>query len=127
MVVAKGFSVEQIGYQFMKRSVENLPKRSQRVFMREARKHAMQVWRDAKDNAAVDTGHMKSQILVMESPDEPNSFAVVAAADYSGFVEFGTSKMSPQPFIRPAIKRYANEMTSDFVNGLIEEIERGRL
>lgn len=33
----------------------------------------------------------------------PMTYVVGAKAPYAGYVEFGTSKMSPRPYIRPAI------------------------
>lgn len=127
MVVAQGFSTNVIGFQLMQKTINDLPKSTQRVWRKEAVKHVRMVLKDAKANAPVRTGHLRSQIVVVENLESTNEFGIVAAADYSGFVEYGTSKMQAQPFIRPAIARYADALTSDFVNGLIDEVERGRL
>lgn len=47
-----------------------------------------------------DTGHLQSQIEV----SQPESFVsrVTSNAEYSAALEFGTSKMSARPFLRPA-------------------------
>ena len=125
MVVAKGFSVTVVGHDPMFRSIKDLPARSFRVWRREAHKHALQVVRKAKADVPVDTGHLKSQIFVIESTTGINEFAVVADTEYAGYVEYGTSKMAPQPYLRPAIEAYANELKSDFVRELEEEVRRG--
>ena len=36
-----------------------------------------------------------------------------AAVDYAGFVEYGTSKTGPQPFIRPAVSKHQDEWVDD--------------
>lgn len=52
----------------------------------------------AKAFAAVDTGEMRSKI-------EETKSGVVARADHSKYVEFGTRFMRAQPFMRPALAR----------------------
>ena len=58
----------------------------------------------AQSNAPVRTGFLKSNIHV--EPVEKKTDQVIGTiksdADYSSFVEFGTFKMSAQPFMRPA-------------------------
>ncbi len=39
--------------------------------------------------------------------------SIVAAAPYSGFVEFGTVNMAPQPFMRPALAKYRRAFQND--------------
>lgn len=55
----------------------------------------------AKDRAAVKTGFMRDHI---ERYPEAHSFRVVAEADYSGYVNYGTRKMAAQPFMEPAVE-----------------------
>jgi HK97 gp10 family phage protein len=60
----------------------------------------------AQQNAPVDTGFLRDNISVSESDD---THAVVTSdAEYSIFVEEGTSKMSPQPFMQPALADVEN-------------------
>ncbi|MEN2364093.1 HK97-gp10 family putative phage morphogenesis protein [Lacticaseibacillus paracasei] len=58
----------------------------------------------AQSNAPVRTGFLKSNIHVL--PVEKKTDQVIGTvksdADYSSFVEFGTYKMSAEPFMRPA-------------------------
>lgn len=64
-----------------------------------------QVQAQAKQIAPKRTGFMANNILVEPVKKTATSVTgtVNAKADYSSFVEFGTYKMSAEPFIRPAI------------------------
>lgn len=64
-----------------------------------------QVQAQAKQIAPKRTGYMANNILVEPVKKTATSVTgtVNAQADYSSFVEFGTYKMSAQPFIRPAV------------------------
>ncbi len=61
---------------------------------------ALEIEREAKTRAAVDTGFMRGAIGA-EEIDQMN-WQVVSGASYSVFVEFGTRKMDAQPFMTPA-------------------------
>ena len=58
----------------------------------------------AQSNAPVRTGFLKSNIHVepVEKKTDQVIGTVKSDADYSSFVEFGTFKMSAEPFMRPA-------------------------
>lgn len=58
----------------------------------------------AQSNAPVRTGFLKSNIHVepVEKKTDQVIGTVKSDADYSSFVEFGTYKMSAEPFMRPA-------------------------
>ncbi|MDM7455481.1 HK97-gp10 family putative phage morphogenesis protein [Lacticaseibacillus paracasei] len=64
-----------------------------------------QVQATAKQVAPKRTGYMANNISVDPVKKTATSVTgtVNAKADYSSFVEFGTYKMSAQPFIRPAV------------------------
>ena len=62
----------------------------------------------AKYYVPVDIGYLQSSIGVKESND---SRAIVAAkAEYAAYVEFGTSRMSAQPYMRPAVYSHVGEI-----------------
>lgn len=64
------------------------------------------VERDAKVAAPVDTGYLRNSISTRVSGNANTSTAeVTAGADYAAYVEFGTSRMSPQPYMIPAFER----------------------
>jgi HK97 gp10 family phage protein len=88
------------------------------------RKTTMDVERDAKNLAPVDTGNLKSSIGhsdlrtvgrsgVLESEVGPT-------ANYGLFVEAGTSRHGPQPFMGPALER----QTPSFVAAMEQLAER---
>lgn len=56
----------------------------------------------ARANAAVDTGFMQSSI---DTATDSGGLAMLISptAEYSVYVEYGTSRMPPQPFMGPAL------------------------
>lgn len=55
---------------------------------------------DAKAAAPVDTGELRDSIVVRGGKDHR---IVIATADHSSFVEFGTSDTAPQPYMWPQV------------------------
>lgn len=81
---------------------ESLPARASVV----VRKAAFDTEADAKRLAPVDTGMLRSSITTHVAGDGLTA-GVVATASYAPFVEGGTSRMAPQPFMGPATDRNA--------------------
>lgn len=54
----------------------------------------------AKMRAPVDTGYLRSSIHTQ--PTGPLDSEVIAGADYAVYVEYGTRRMAPQPYMTPA-------------------------
>lgn len=74
-------------------------------------KVALDIERDAKAIAPVDTGNLKGSI----GSDIAGLTAEIGpTASYSGFVEYGTSKMHAQPYMGPA----AEKNTPAFVDAM---------
>ncbi|HAY43704.1 MAG TPA: hypothetical protein DCY59_09205 [Micrococcaceae bacterium] len=75
------------------------------------RKTAKDVERSAKGLAPVDTGNLKSSIGTSDLRAMGTSGSIEAevraTANYSSFVELGTSRMAPQPFMGPALDKHA--------------------
>jgi HK97 gp10 family phage protein len=71
------------------------------------RKAAFDVERFAKVYAPVDTGFLKNSIHTVITTNRLRVYAaeVIAEAEYASFVEHGTSRMSPQPYMQPALDR----------------------
>jgi len=75
---------------------------------------------DAKNFAPVDTGALRKSI---RTEKKKLKVSVVAGdggvinprtgreVDYAGYVEFGTSRMSPQPYMQPALEKNLNEIS----------------
>jgi HK97 gp10 family phage protein len=74
---------------------------------REARKIAER----ARDMAPVDTGELRGSIHAR--PTGHKSAEVVAEARYAAYVEFGTYKMSAQPFFMPALGDAAEDLAEE--------------
>jgi len=67
--------------------------------------------RYAKMRCPVDTGRLKASInheLV-----SPGLVIVGTPAEYASYVEFGTSKMSAQPFLRPAAEQAKSQFKGE--------------
>lgn len=75
------------------------------------KKTAKDIESTAKTLAPVDTGFLRSGIKTSDlrnvSQDSPSA-EVVASASYSPYLELGTSRMAPQPFMRPAADKHAD-------------------
>jgi HK97 gp10 family phage protein len=71
---------------------------------------------DAKRNAPVDTGYMEANI---DYKQDGNKVEILSPAPYSMYVEFGTVKMSPQPFFYPAIEKNKPLLLKAIKEGLL--------
>lgn len=80
------------------------PERTRRMAGRVVRRTVSAIERDSKLLAPVDTGFLKNSIS--SDVDEAGlSGEVGPTANYGGYVEEGTSRMSPQPYMRPAAEK----------------------
>jgi HK97 gp10 family phage protein len=67
---------------------------------------AEEILADSQQSVPVDTGELKASGYVEEHGD---GFRIGYSADHAGYVEFGTSEMPAQPYLRPAaLKRRGN-------------------
>ena len=75
------------------------------------RKTAVDIESDAKKLAPVDTGNLKGSIghsdLRTVGRSGSLSVEIGPTASYGVFLEHGTSRMAPQPFMGPAADRHA--------------------
>ena len=71
---------------------------------KELTRRAIKVEAAAKRLCPVDTGRLRSSITWQLQQDARGLMAVVGTnVDYAPHVEFGTSRMRAQPFLRPAL------------------------
>jgi HK97 gp10 family phage protein len=78
------------------------------------------ILRHAQENAPVDTGFLRDSGQIVEESD---GVAVEFTADYAAAVEYGTSKMAAQPYLRPAIDEYEKEILSVVADKVQEEVK----
>ena len=64
----------------------------------------------AKLTVPVDTGTLKSSIMVDEVT--PVQAIIAPHTDYAEHVEFGTSRMEAQPYMRPALDEHEHEIVA---------------
>lgn len=76
----------------------------------------------AKGRAPVRTGRLKRSINVRRVGEA--SYRISADTPYSGYVEHGTGRMKPQPYMRPAIEQVAKELRPE-VERLLKRVVRG--
>lgn len=73
--------------------------------MKKSLNAASDVYEDGiKKLAPVDSGKLRDSITTDKSDIDNLKVRVGTEVKYAKFVEFGTSKRSPSPFFRPAIK-----------------------
>lgn len=71
-------------------------------------KAALDTQRVARERAPVDTGYLRSSIAATIDPGSTSGVIVgevTAGAEYAAYVEHGTSRQRPQPFMRPAYEQ----------------------
>jgi HK97 gp10 family phage protein len=66
-------------------------------------KTALDIEATAKSLAPVDTGNLRNSI---STTIKPLSAEIGPTAAYAVYVEFGTSRMGPQPFMNPAFYKH---------------------
>ncbi|WP_238999285.1 HK97-gp10 family putative phage morphogenesis protein [Segeticoccus rhizosphaerae] len=87
------------------------------------RKVAADVERDAKILAPVDTGNLRNSISTSITGDGRHASMraeIGPTASYGGYVEFGTSRMGPQPYLGPSLDRH----TDPFVTAMEQVAEQ---
>lgn len=60
----------------------------------------------AKDLCPVDTGRLRSSISHAKDDD---AAYIGTNVEYAPYIELGTSRMKPKPYLRPAAEDHANE------------------
>ena len=69
---------------------------------------------------ASDTGNLVSKIMVKQKTK--NITNVVSNANYSAFLEYGTSKMQPRPFMLPAFEKSKKPIINAVLNRVKQKI-----
>lgn len=121
-----GFRVE--GLEGLERQFDRLADTSKRkVMMKALNAGAAPIKKEAKANAPVDKGVLKSQIRSkqMKYTEKPAvGIYVSGKAFYWYFIENGTSKMAAAPFLRPAVDSKHEEAVDKFKEKWKAEIDK---
>ena len=78
-------------------------------------KAALTLEKNAKQNCPVDTGKLRASITTEVGNLEAE---VGTNVEYALYVEFGTSKQSAQPFMRPALDKAITQLNRDMAKTL---------
>ena len=71
--------------------------------------YAESVVEQMREAAPVRTGHLRDNIK-KDAPAEGGSVQINSEADYSGYVEYGTSRMAARPFFTPPLYEAEKEL-----------------
>ena len=71
--------------------------------------------RYAKELCPVDTGRLRNSISHARDGDE---VVIGTNVEYAPYVELGTRRMSPRPFLKPAAENHASEYSNIVMNAL---------
>lgn len=85
--------------------LRGVPERVAELASQAIRKTAFDIQKDAMVLAPFRTGFLRTSITV-DIRDRGLAAEVGPTAHYGAFVEFGTSRMAPRPYMRPASNRH---------------------
>lgn len=90
---------------------EESGRRARTLAERAVRKTALDVSATAKSIAPVDTGNLKNSIgMTVTSTADEITAEVGPTAHYGVFLEYGTSRMAPQPYLGPAFDKHISQL-----------------
>jgi HK97 gp10 family phage protein len=95
----------------IKNRLPELPREIRQAATSVINAHAQNVASLARALAPVRTGRLRASIAVEVSGT--GAVSVIADAPYAVYVELGTSRQSPQPFLRPAVENDRPGLMSD--------------
>ena len=101
----------------LERSVEKAIKAAEK----ELQLTALEIERDAKLNAPVDTGMLRASIT---STGGGSEYEIGTNIEYAPFVEFGTRYMAAQPFLLPAFDEVVKNLQANIMKAVMN-IMRG--
>lgn len=122
------FDIQITGLKELDRALQELAWPASRRALRKGMRQGANIVRDeVRNKAPVRTGNLKRSIRTRERREENGwmRFAVEVRrrAFYGRFLEYGTSKMTAKPFIRPAASEKADVAVEHMRDALAEAIE----
>lgn len=131
------FEIKLEGAKELEKKLKSLePKIAKKLVRQSLRKAAKPILAVARTKCPVDTGTLKKSIKIRAMRRKKNSFGVLVGTAlkwftgdtfYGAFVEFGTSKMSARPFMRPAFDEKKGEaeeiLKQEITSGINEAVK----
>jgi len=112
--------IEIIGLTELEDKLSNLEEKLGKALTEALEEIAEKIRDDAKGFVPVDTGALRKSIRVEEKGSLEVSIIAGGGGvinprtgrevDYAGYVEFGTSRASPQPYMQPALEKNRDEI-----------------
>jgi len=132
---AAGKQFRMQGLSRLQRSLDQLPNRLRETALKNASAAGARVIRnEAKQRVPVETGQLRKNIVVARTIKQKGRKRRIrgavfvgirgAARYYAHLVEFGTSKLSARPFLRPALDQKAPEALRAIAEKLAKEIDK---
>jgi len=112
--------IEILGLTELEDNLSNLEEKLGKALAEALDKISEKIRDDAKGFAPVDTGALRKSIRTEKKGKLQVSIIAGGGGvinpktgrevDYAGYVEFGTSRMSPQPYMQPALEKNRDEI-----------------
>ena len=99
----------------LERSIEKAIKAAEK----ELQLTALEIERDAKLNAPVDTGMLRASITSTGSGSE---YEIGTNVEYAPFVEYGTKYMAARPFLFPAFEKGVRDLQKNIKKAVISAL-----
>ena len=122
--------IEILGLTELEEKLSNLDVKLSRALDEALEEIAEKIRDDAKSLVPVDTGALKKSIRIEKKGKLQVSIVAGGGGvinprtgrevDYAGFVEFGTSHMSPQPYMQPALEKNRDELLNIVKRKILE-------
>ena len=112
--------IEIIGLKELEDKLSNLDVKLSKALDEALNEIAEKIRDDAKSFVPVDTGALRKSIRIEKKGKLQVSIVAGGGGvinprtgrevDYAGYVEFGTSRMNPQPYMQPALEKNRDEI-----------------
>lgn len=126
MARARDVKITIEGEKELSRKLEQLGIEGRKALANAMKQAAEQVRDEAKRRAPVRTGNLQRHIIERKAFDDDYGVMYLVGpeypqAAYGHIVEGGSSRMSPQPFLRPALDAVGSQAQQDAINALKKE------